>query len=815
MNKKVLLFSNDPGGSNTIIPLVSPLKKKGYKVLLYGKNTALKKYEEYNLKGKDISKAIDMITVATIEKFLKKTSPDFIITGTSAEDMTERYLWAASSKLGVPSFAVLDSWMNYGIRFSEYKIGQIELFNKHKQCLYLPTKICVMDNFAKKEAILDGIEKNRIVVTGQPYFQMLLKHAKNKKYIRNQLRNRLNISPGSFLIVFVSEPLSTNYTADNNHQRYWGYDEKTTFKNIYKSLEKIIKANKNLKIHIIVKLHPREDLHSYDTIINNFKQKTSLSAQTLSNNTIGNWDLIQSADLICGMSSMLLLESVLLEKPILSVQIGLKRVSPFVLAKRNIIKTVTSQKQLIKVFKLLLAKNKKPHYNFKVIKNPDRNIITLMEKNLISKLAINGGSKIRTKPFPAYNTFSKEEQKAAARVVKSGILSRFIGAWHENFYGGQEVKAFETEWAEYFKVKYAISVNSATSGIYAAVGAAGIGPGDEVIVSPYTMSASAVAPLIYGAVPVFADIEEDYFCLSPESVESRITSRTKAIIVVDIFGLPYNKEAINKIAKKHGILVIEDCAQAPGATYRGILAGTLGDVGIYSLNYHKNIHTGEGGMVVTNNKNLAERVQLIRNHAESVVEAKGVKNIVNMVGFNFRMTEIEAALGREQLKRLPRLFKQRVANVSYLNEALSQISCLEPAKVRPGCAHAYYVHPIKFKQDVAGIHRNKFVDAVKAELPVTKLREAEGVKLGYGYVKPLYLLPIFQNKIAFGKNGYPWNSSVYKGKVSYHKGSCPVVEDMHYNRLITHELLSPSMKKNDLDAVVKAFKKVWDNKDQL
>lgn len=433
----------------------------------------------------------------------------------------------------------------------------------------------------------------------------------------------------------------------------------------------------------------------------------------------------------------------------------------------------------------------------------------------MAKLAIKGGIKLRAKKFPAYRPIGLEEVSAARRVIKSGILSRFLGVWHEDFYGGPEVRALEKEWAKYFKVKHAIAVNSATSAIYTAVGAIGTNPGDEIIVSPYTMSASAVAPLIYGAIPVFADIEEDYFCLSPESVESRITKRTKAIIVVDIFGLPYDREKINKIAKKHKLFVIEDNAQGPGAKYKGRYSGTLGDIGIFSLNYHKNIHSGEGGIIVTNNDKLAERARLIRNHAESVVEAKGVKDLTNMVGFNFRMTEVEAAIAREQLKKLAGLQKKRAANIKYVTKGLSKIPCLEPAKIRPGCTHAFYVHPIKYRESEVGIHRDKFVEAVKAELTPITLRETEGIKVGAGYVKPIYLLPVFQKKIAFGDKGYPWKNNIYKDSVNYKKGLCPVTERMHYNELITHDLFHPFFSKKDLDDVVAAFEKVWKNRSEL
>lgn len=433
----------------------------------------------------------------------------------------------------------------------------------------------------------------------------------------------------------------------------------------------------------------------------------------------------------------------------------------------------------------------------------------------MSKLAVSGGSPLRKKPFPFYNSIGKEEVKTAEKVLKSGVLSRFLGCWHEDFYGGSQVRAFEKEWARHFGVKHAFSVNSATSGIFAAVGASGAGPGDEVIVSPYTMSASAVAPLIYNAIPVFADIEEDYFCLSPESVEKRITKRTKAIIVVDIFGLPYDAAAINAIARKHKLIVIEDCAQAPGARYAKRFAGTLGDIGIYSLNYHKHIHTGEGGVVVTDDDSLAEKISLIRNHAEAVVEAKGAASLVNMLGFNYRMTEVSAAIGREQLKKLDGLFKERVKNIDYLNKRLKEVPCIAPAKVRKACTHAYYVHPLKYNEKIAGVHRNKFVAAVKAELIPPKFKDMDIERLEAGYVEPLYLQPLYRKRAAYGRSGCPWNCSKYAVKRQYRKGLCPVTERIQDNELIIHEYMRPPMTKADLDDVADAFVKVWENRGEL
>ncbi len=433
----------------------------------------------------------------------------------------------------------------------------------------------------------------------------------------------------------------------------------------------------------------------------------------------------------------------------------------------------------------------------------------------MSKLAIFGGKPVRSKKFPAYRVIGEEEKKEVNRVLDTGILSRYLGCWEPDFFGGPEVQTMEKEWAEYFGVKHAIAVNSCTSGLQIAVGAAGISPGDEVIVSPYTMAVSATVPLWYGAVPVFADIESEYFCLDPGSVRKRITPFTKAIIVVDIFGQPYNVEAINQIAKEHNLIVIEDCAQAPGAKYKGRYAGTLGDVGVFSLNYHKHIHTGEGGVVVTNDDKLANKLRLLRNHAEAVVEDKGETDLVNMVGSNFRLTEIQAAIARVQLTKLSDLVKKRIDNCNYLSIRLNNIPGISSPKVREGATHVYYQQIFLYKEEITGVPRDLFVKAVQAEMPVVELRETEGKKIECGYVKPLYLLPLFQKRTAFGDKGFPFVSEFYRGQVSYDKGLCPVAERMHFQELITHEYMRPPASKDDLDDFVKAFEKVYEHLDEL
>jgi dTDP-4-amino-4,6-dideoxygalactose transaminase len=426
-------------------------------------------------------------------------------------------------------------------------------------------------------------------------------------------------------------------------------------------------------------------------------------------------------------------------------------------------------------------------------------------------LAINGGKPVRTKLFPAYNTIGIEEEQAVQKVLDSGNLSQYLGTWSNDFFGGPTVRRFEEEWCKAFGINHAVSINSNTSGLFAAVGAAGIQPGDEVIVSPYTMSASAIAPMVYGGVPVFADIDPDTFCMDGKSIEQRITPRTKAILVVHIFGHPADMDAIMAIAKKRNLIVIEDCAQAPMGKYKGRYVGTIGDMGVFSLNYHKHVHTGEGGVIITNNPLLAEKVQLIRNHAENVVEAKGVTDITNMIGFNYRMTEVEAAIGIEQLKKLPGLIEERLHNAAYLHKKLGELKGLSsPPWVEENSLNTFYVQPLKYDQEVFEVHRNDFVHAIKSEIPTAIFRETAPL-IGAGYVKPLYLQPVYQQRA--GKCSF--NCPRYEGDVDYQKGICPVTEEMHYKTLITHEYMRPGMTVDDMNDVVTAFEKVINNAEEL
>jgi perosamine synthetase len=416
----------------------------------------------------------------------------------------------------------------------------------------------------------------------------------------------------------------------------------------------------------------------------------------------------------------------------------------------------------------------------------------------MNRLALFGGDKTISHGFTPYRSIGPEEMEAARAVVETGVLSKFLGSWGPDFYGGERVRAFEKAWENYFSVKRAISVNSATSGLIAAVGAIGIEPGDEVIVSPWTMSATATAILVWNAIPVFADIEDETYNLDPVSIEKNITPYTKAILVTDIFGHPADLDAIMEIARKHGLKVIEDCAQAPGAMYHGGFAGTIADIGVFSLNYHKHIHTGEGGVCVTNDACLAERLQLIRNHAEAVAGDKGVEDLSNMIGFNFRMTEIEAAIGIEQLKKLRKLTSRRIEVANRLSKGLTGLAGLRTPVVKKDCSHVYYVYPLLYSPEITGMVRDKIFKALVAE----------GVPISDRYVN-IHLLPIYQQKIAYGKKGFPWSSDLYKGHVTYEKGICPVAENLQDRRHMGIGMCINAYSDDDVDLIVEAFRKVW------
>lgn len=420
-------------------------------------------------------------------------------------------------------------------------------------------------------------------------------------------------------------------------------------------------------------------------------------------------------------------------------------------------------------------------------------------------LALFGGKPIRTLPLAPIHNVGNEELSAAKRVLMRGPLSGFIGVAGERFLGGPEVRHLEKYFCKKFGMVHAVSFNSATTALHGAIAALEIGPGDEVIVPPYSMAASAVCVIMNGAVPIFADIDPDTFCISPESIRSRITKYTKAIVVVHLFGQAAAMDEIMAIAEEHNLKVIEDNAQSPGATYKEKFLGTIGDIGIFSLNVNKVVQSGEGGVLVTNNQRYAHRAQLLRNHGESVIDGIPSYNEGPIFGSNYRMTELEAAIAYAQIKKLDRFNTHKKKLCNYLTKQLQDIEGITTPHIPPENTHVYFQYALKIDEKKLGISRDMLVRAMGAE----------GFPMSAGYVKPIYLLRLFQEKKAFNETHFPFIFDGYSGNPDYSKGICPVVERMFERELVSTMLCQYPRTKEHVAQFVQALKKVITHASEL
>jgi len=453
-----------------------------------------------------------------------------------------------------------------------------------------------------------------------------------------------------------------------------------------------------------------------------------------------------------------------------------------------------------------------------------------MVKKMNSKLAIHGGEPVRTEPYSAHTTILDDaEEKQLIETIRKGHLSGFSARPGDRFLGGEKVIELEEHFAKKFNVKFAVSTNSATSSLHSAISAIGIREGDEVITSSFTMSATGSSIVMQNAVPVFADIEDRTFGLDPSSVEKLITKKTKAILTVNILGQPSRLKELKELADKHNLYLIEDNAQSPMATNHGNLAGTVGDIGILSLNYHKCIQTGEGGIALTNNPELAERLRLIRNHGEVVVGKINKGHMTNQLGWNYRLSELQAAVGIPQIKKLDYFTKIRSDLATLLIRELKPFHFLTPPVIEQENTHVFYLFGMRFNENEAGFSRKDFVDAIKAE----------GIALNEGYVLPMYLEPMYQNphltpqlstalsanflkddpslncdniEIEPSKGLCPYEAQIKANHANqfYSPGICPIAERMHESEIcITDICKYPNTEKEILE-FVEAVKKVSD-----
>jgi len=322
----------------------------------------------------------------------------------------------------------------------------------------------------------------------------------------------------------------------------------------------------------------------------------------------------------------------------------------------------------------------------------------------------------------------EEEIEAVIKVLKSGVLTHGLGA-------GPMVTKFEKEFANFAKVKHAIAVNSGTGALHSALVAAGIKPGDEIILPSFTFVATAEVIVFIGAKPVFVDIELETYNISSTRIEKAITRKTKAIMPVDLYGLPADMQPIREIADKHGLLIIEDAAQAHGATYKGKPPGAFADAACWSFYASKNMTTGEGGMITTNNGEIAETIRIIRSHGEKE------KYKSTMLGHNYHMPEISAAIGCIQLEKLPRFVARRRENAKRLTERLKKAEKLQLPQEPKGHEHSWYLYTVRLKNS-----KNKEREQIVGDL------KRNGIDAFVCYRYPIHLMPYYSS---FGKYKLP------------------------------------------------------------
>lgn len=346
----------------------------------------------------------------------------------------------------------------------------------------------------------------------------------------------------------------------------------------------------------------------------------------------------------------------------------------------------------------------------------------------------------------------KEEKRAVIDVLNSGLIAQ-----------GKMVKQLEEDFANFIGTKYAVAVSSGTAALHLSLLALNLKPGDEIITTPFTFIASANCALYIGAKPVFVDIDENTFNIDPSLIEKKITKKTKAILPVHLYGLAANMKEIMRIARKHNLYVIEDACQAHGATINTKKVGTFGDLGCFSFYPTKNMTSGEGGMITTNNKLLAEKLKMLRSH--------GMKKRYyhDILGFNFRMTDIAAAIGIEQLKKIEDFNQKRIFNSLFLNKELDDVDGIITPSIPYNYTHVFHQYTIKIT--------NKY--PLKREQLIDKLNK-EGIGSMIYYPVPVHKQKIYKSL------GYKDQLDITE-KVSKQVLSLPI---------------HPSLKKNDLKKII-------------
>lgn len=366
-------------------------------------------------------------------------------------------------------------------------------------------------------------------------------------------------------------------------------------------------------------------------------------------------------------------------------------------------------------------------------------------------LAIDGGTPVRDRPFPARAPFGEREVELVTQAIRS-----------QNLFRGKMVREFEEGFGQLYDAKYAVASTSGTAAIHVAIGTINPEPGDEIITAPITDGGSVV-PIIYqNAIPIFADVDETYN-MDPREVEAKITPRTRAILLVHLFGNPCDMDAMVAISRRHGIPLIEDCSQAHLTEYKGRRLGTFGDIACYSLQQSKHMTTGDGGITITNREDLQRRMRLFRDKGWTTEPGWGRKSY-EFLAPNYRMTELQAAVGLAQLEKVAAAVERRHALGSLLSDRIRDLPGILPAPVTPGGKHTYWAYSFPVTEGSA----DDFAAALKAE----------GIPAGAHYtVEPIYrCMDALAEKKTFGTSGHPFDGCHGARPIDYPRGLCPRAE---------------------------------------
>jgi perosamine synthetase len=390
----------------------------------------------------------------------------------------------------------------------------------------------------------------------------------------------------------------------------------------------------------------------------------------------------------------------------------------------------------------------------------------------MGKLALHGGAPVRDTLLPyGRQDIDQDDIDAVIEVLKSDWLTT-----------GPKVDAFEQAFCDFTGAEHAVAVSNGTAALHTAVYALGIGPGDEVIVTPMTFAASANCVLYQGGTPVFADVDPETLLIDPAQVEAKVTEKTKAIIAVDYTGQPCDYDALQAIADRHGLAIIDDACHAIGGSYKGRAVGTLADLNTFSFHPVKHFTTGEGGIITTESADFAQAMRVFRNHGITTDHRQRAKSgaffyEMTDLGYNYRLTDIQCALGISQINKLHERVERRQQLAAMYDAAFAGIDYVKPLVVRPEVSHGYHLYMVRFDTGALGMDRAAVFSALRAE----------NIGVNVHYI-PVHLHPYYQKTLGTGPE------------------LCPAVEAA-YEQLITLPLFH-QMNEVDLDDVVTAIQKL-------